>query len=388
MHFGFTQQEETFRKEVSAFFKKEATPELLAETVECGGGIGPVFGRKFMQKMGTKGWLCPTWPKEYGGLGSSQTILFIIRDEMAYWQMPSLLVAPTIVGPCVLRVGNDDIKKEFLPRIARGEIEFALGYTEPQAGSDLASLEMRVEDGGDHFLLNGQKMFSTLANHAQYHWLAARTDTSVPKHKGISLMIVDLKSPGITIRSLVTIAGWKTNEVFYDNVKVPKSNLIGQLNRGFYYMLAALDFERMLPNGMIRRLFDELLSYCMETKQDGKTLSKDPIIRQKLAEMAIELEAADMLYYQLAYMLDNKVTPSYQSSMQKLFSSELVYRLGDIASEIIGPRGQLQHGSKYTPISGDSELFYREGILGTIVGGTSEIQRNIIALRGLGLPLF
>ena len=182
------------------------------------------------------------------------------------------------------------------------------------------------------------------------------------------------------------MAGFKTNEVFYDNVKVPKENLIGEQNRGFYYIMTALDFERMFPPGIFRRLFDKLAEYTKETKRDSKLLSKDPVIRQKLAEMAIELEAANLLYYQLAYILDKHEVPNYQSSMQKMFATETAFRLADTATEVIGPRGQLQDGSKWAPFDGLAELLYRWEIIETIYGGTSEIQRNIIALRGLGLP--
>jgi hypothetical protein len=404
MDFGFTPEEEKLRQEVHDFLRKEVTPELIAEVVEYSGGAGPVHGRRIIQKMGARGWLCPTWPKEYGGINSSEMVGFIIRDEMTYAGAPVSLVGATMAGPTILRLGSDELKKEYLPRIARGEIEMALGYTEPQAGSDLAALELRAEDmteaqatakgeveaedKGDYFLLNGQKMFNTHAHFADYHWLGARTDTTTPKrHRGISLMVVDLKSPGITIRNMTTIAGWKTNEVFYDNVKVPKKNLVGEKNKGFYYIMTALDFERMFPVGSFRRIFDELIEYTKETKRDGKLLSQDPVIRQKLAEMAIELELSSLLYYQLAYILDKGEVPNYQSSMQKMFATETAHRLADIATQIIGPLGQLQSGSKWAPLHGEAELHYRWGFIETVYAGTSEIMRNIIALRGLGLPL-
>lgn len=397
MDFGFTPEEEKLRREVRDFLQKEVTPEVIAEVAEYCGGAGPVFGRKFIQKMGARSWLCPTWPKEYGGLDSTEMVGFMMRDEMTYAGAPVSLIGASMAGPTILRCGSDEIKKEFLPRIAKGEIEMALGYTEPQAGSDLAALEIRAEDKseveaddkGDYFLLNGQKMFNTHAHFADYHWLGARTETdpAVRRHRGISLMVVDLKSPGITIRNMLTIAGWKTNEVFYDNVKVPKKNLVGEINRGFYYIMTALDFERMFPIGGFQRLFDELVKYTKETKRDGKPLSQDPVIRQKLAQTAIELEAASLLYYQLAYILDKGEVPNYQSSMQKVFATETAHRLADVAMQIMGPRGQLQTGSKWAPLNGEAELHYRWGFIETVYAGTSEIMRNIIALRGLGLPL-
>ena len=404
MDFGFTPEEEKLRQEVRDLLKKEVTTELIAEVAEYSGGAGPAFGRKLLRKLGERGWLCPTWPKEYGGINSSEMVGFIIRDEMTYAGAPVSLVGATMAGPTILRFGSDELKREYLPRLARGEIDMALGYTEPQAGSDLAALELRADDKseaaimergevnaeekGDYFLLNGQKMFNTHAHFVEYHWLGARTDPSNPKrHRGISLMVVDLQSPGITIRNMTTIAGWKTNEVFYDNVKVPKKNLVGEKNRGFYYIMTALDFERMFPVGGFQRILDELVEYAKKTKCDGKLLSDDPIIHQKLAEMAIELEAARLLYYQLAYILDKGEVPNYQSSMQKMFATETAHRLADVATQIMGPLGQLQRGSKWVPLNGEAELHYRWGFIETVYAGTSEIMRNIIALRGLGLPL-
>ena len=387
MNFGFSLEEESFRHKVREFFAEEITNELIAETVEYCSGIGPKYGRQLIKKIGANGWLCPTWPKEYGGIHSSEMVSFIIRYELAYAGGPVSMVGATWAGPSILKFGSDYLKRQYLSRLAKGEIDMALGYTEPQAGSDVAALEIRAEDRGDHFLINGQKMFNTHAHFTEYHWLGARTDISVPKHKGISLMVVDLQSPGITIRPMTTIAGWQTNEVFYDNVKVPKKNLVGDINKGFYYIMTALDFERMFPVGGFRRLFEELIKYVHQTKRDGKFLVKDLVIRQKLSQMAIELELSDLLYYQLACILDKGQVPNYQSSMQKMFATEMVHRLAAIATQIVGPRGQLQEGSKWAPINGDAELHYRWSFIETIYGGTSEIQRNIIALRGLGLPV-
>jgi len=391
MDFGFTQEEERIRQEVRDFLKKEVMPEITAETIKYCHGVGPVGspGRKFIQEVGARGWLCPTWPEEYGGLNSSEVLRFIIHDELSYAGAPQHgLIGALMAGPAILRDGSDEMKKEFLPRIARGEIEFALGYTEPEAGSDLAGIEIRAEDKGDYFLLNGQKMFNTHAHFADYHWLGARTgtDPSAPRHRGISLMIVDLKSPGITVRPMTTIAGDITNEVFYDNVEVPKKNLVGEINRGFYYIMTALDFERIYFMGMFRRLFDELVRYTKEAKRDGKYLSEEPVIRQKLAELAIELEAVYLLYYYLAYLLDRGEVPNYQSSIQKTLASETVHRLADVATQIVGPRGQLKQGSKWAPMGGEAVFEYLYSFIETIYMGTNEIQRNIIATRGLGLP--
>jgi len=247
-------------------------------------------------------------------------------------------------------------------------------------------LTLRAEDKGDYYLLNGQKTFNTHAHVADYHWLAVRTDPSVAKHKGISMMIVDLKSPGITIRPMITMAGYRTNEVYYDEVKVPKKNLVGEANKGFYYLMAALDFERMFAPSAYRKLFEDVVEYAKATIVDGKPLSKDPLVRQKLAQMAIELEAARLLYYQLPHMLDKGKIPNYQSSMEKAFATEVAQRITKTCMEVLGLHGLLKQDSKWAPLAGRVEHYHRWSVVETIYGGTSEIQRNIIALRGLNLP--
>jgi len=233
-----------------------------------------------------------------------------------------IFVAAHMAGPTIMHFGSEEMKKEWLLPIARGEVEFCLGYTEPQAGSDLSALSIRAVDDGDFFTVNGQKTFNTHAHVADYHWLATLTDPEAGRYQGMSMMIVDLKSPGITIRPLITMAGWQTNEVYYDEVKVPKKNLVGDLNAGFYYLMHALDFERMFPLAVYGRLFDEIVEYARETEVDGEPLSKKPLIRQKLAQVQIELEVNKHLYYRLAHMLDSGQAPNYQASMQKLFATE------------------------------------------------------------------
>ena len=387
MEFGFAPEEEKLLAENNDFLKKEVTPELEAEFYRLGAIYGGPEGRKVGKKMGAKGWICPTWPKKYGGFETSEMVRFRIINDMLYNGLPSIFVGANMAGPTILRFGSDEMKDQFLPAIARGDVEYALGYTETEAGSDLASLEICAEDKGDHFLLNGQKMFNTHCHVADYHWLAARTDRNVPKHRGISLMVVDLKSPGITIRPLISIAGWQTNQVFYDNVKVPKSNLVGEMNKGIYYIMAALDFERMFPMGSYQRLFDDLVEYTKQTSVNGKPLSKNPLVRQKLAELAIEMEAVSLLYYQLAYMLDKEIVPNYQASAEKLFATEVAQHLTNFGMQIMGLYGQLKKDSKWAPINGRMELHYRWSIIETVYAGSSEVQRNIIALRGLGLPV-
>ncbi len=386
MDFQFSPEEQKLLEEVRAFLKTEPTPELLEETQGLGFIYGGEEGRRFIEKFAARGWLTPNWPKEYGGLDSSQVLSFAIREEMAYANVPMIFVAAHMAGPTIMHFGNDEMKKEWLLPIARGEVEFCLGYTEPQAGSDLSSLSIRAADNGDHFIINGQKTFNTHAHVADYHWLAAITDPEAKRYQNMSMMIVDLKSPGITIRPLITMAGWQTNEVFYDDVVVPKKNLVGEKNMGFYYLMHALDFERMFPLAAYRVIFDKVVAYVKDAVIDGQPLSRNPLIRQKLAQLEIELEANRLLYYRLAHMLDKGQVPNYQSSMQKMFATEVAQHIAKGGMEVLGLFSQLEKGSKWAVIEGQMERFYRNSVVETIYAGTSEIQRNIIALRGLELP--
>lgn len=386
MDFSFSDEEEKVIKKVRGLIKNEVTQELVEESLDLGLVYGGREGRKFIQKIAAKGWLTPNWPREYGGLGSSEMLTYMIRDELAYTMVPMIFVGAHMAGPAIIRVGSEEMKREYLPRIALGEIEFALGYTEPDAGSDLAALSLRAEDKGDYFLMNGEKTFNTHCHVADYHWLAARTDFDTPKHKGISLFVLDLKTPGITIVPMITMAGWRTNAVYYDDVRVPKENLVGQKNQGFYYIMTALDFERMVPPGAYRKLFEEVLEYAKETMVGGVLLSKNPLVRQKLAEMAIQLEACKLLYYRLPFMLDKGLVPNYESSMEKLFVTEVMQHIARTGMEVLGVYGQLDRKCKRAPLAGKVGLFYRWSVVETIYGGTSEIQRNIMAMRGLGLP--
>ncbi|MDY6845324.1 MAG: acyl-CoA dehydrogenase family protein [Thermodesulfobacteriota bacterium] len=386
MNFAFSKEVLVIQEEVRDFIKKESTPEMLKETEENGDIYGGPEGRKIVQKMAAKGWLAPTLPKEYGGLDASETINYMIREEIGYNGLPFGFVGAGMAGPTILRFGSDEMKKKWLPQIASGEIEMALGYTEPQAGSDLSALNMRAEDKGDHFLVNGTKIFNTSCHLADYHWLAVRTDPNVKRHKGVSMMIVDLKSPGITINPMITMADYRTNEVAYEDVSVPKENLVGEANKGFYYLMVALDFERMFPLGRYRRLFDQLVQYTKETYRNGKPMSKDPIIRQKLTKLAGEVEAAKLLYYLCAHILDKGGVPNYQASMDKIYATEAAQKITRTGMEIMGLYSQLKQDSKHAKMRGKMEKYFRCSVVETIYGGTSEIQRNIIATRGLGLP--
>ncbi|TET17187.1 MAG: acyl-CoA dehydrogenase, partial [Dehalococcoidia bacterium] len=293
-----------------------------------------------------------------------------------------------ISGPTIMRFGSDEMKKEWLPRMAKGEIRFWLAYSEPNAGSDLASIETSAVEDGDDLVINGQKTWSSGAHISDYAWMSVRTDPAATPHKGISLAIVDNRSKGVTIRPLINICGFHSfNEVFFDDVRIPKKNVVGEMNRGWYYLMAALDFERLaVAIGSFRRTFEELLRYCKETRHNGQTVSSDPLIQDKLAELAIEIEVAYMFFWQTAWMLERGLLPDTEASVLKLFTTELSQRLASIGATVIGPYAELERGSKLAPLGGRVCTGYLDCISALVGAGTSEIQRNIIAMRGLGLP--
>jgi alkylation response protein AidB-like acyl-CoA dehydrogenase len=344
-----------------------------------------------MRKLGDRKWLAPNYPLEYGGLGLSRIYRYIVQEELDYRNALVIirglgLVGVDMAGPLILRYGSEEIKREFLPRITSGEIEFALGYTEPNAGSDLSRISMcAVEDGND-FIINGQKTFNTGCHYAQYHWLAARTDPYGIPYKGISMFIVDLKTPGITINPLWEMADTRTNEVFYDEVRISNRYLVGEKNMGWYYMAEALDLERMIAIGGVEQTFRELLSYIKSTKKNGIPLSKDTLVRQKMADLAIKINIARNFIRQVVWLQDKEIVPNYESAILKLYVSELYQEVAQVGLEILGLYGQLRKGSKYSVLEGIMERFFRASFVITIGGGSSEIMRNIIALRGLGLP--
>ena len=390
MDFGYTQEEEKFRERLCQFLDKELTEDIARQNWEDK-GVGPE-AREFSRKLAAKGFLGLSWPEEYGGQGLAPTYDFILLDELGkrWGAHVPLDVGYTMVGPTILRRGSEELKKEFLPKIIGGEIEFCLGYTEPNAGSDLASMQMKAVDEENFFIINGQKTFNTECHYSEYHWLAARTDFSqdIPKHKGISLFIVDMDSPGITVRPLMTMSGERTNEVYYDDVRVPRERMIGEKNKGFYYMMEALGSERnqvFIPGRLIPVL-NELIQYAKETDYNGRPLSEDPVIRDKLAQAAIELEVAGVLADHSRWLESNELPMTYEPEITKVFTSELEQRLVDIGLQLLGPYCPLTENSKWVPLRGRISWYYLHSFMTTIGAGTSEVGRNVIAQRGLGLP--
>jgi len=388
-----TEEQKKFRQEVREWINKNMDPRLSTTAEERGlppdtdGDITREFGRK----LAARGWLTPEWPKEYGGAGVTADRRYIINQEVAarnielpgHWGN----FQGGVPGPTLMRFGTEEQKKEWLPKIAAGAL-FALGYTEPNAGTDLASLQMRAISDGDDYIVNGQKMFSSGVHTADYHWLLVRTNVNVPKHRGISLLIADLKSPGITIKEMHTISGMKTHEIFYDNVRIPKKNRIGAEDGGWGITREALSLERASVGSSpwAPKIVDELIKYAKETERDGKKLYDDPLVQQSLAQLAIEVNILRLFTHRINWMVDSGMNPAWTGAESKIWEAETSQRVANKGMEILGLSCQLEPGSKWAPIKGRVELGYRETVVRTFGGGSDEMMRSVIATVAMGLP--
>lgn len=388
MRYAFTESQLAWREEVRAFIRENMTPELREEMRRISNeDVGPA-ARKFQENLREKGWWGLTWPKEFGGLEKSAVELFLFIEEMTLAGCPYMSLTYTSVGPTILRIGTEEQKREWLSRITRGELDFALGYSEPEAGTDLASLKTRAEADGDDLVINGQKMWNTGAHTATHEWMAVRTDPEAKKHRGISIVIVPMDAPGITVQPIYVWPGLRTNAVFFDNVRIPKKNLIGEPGMGFYYAAMALNFERINLGspGMVMRFFRQLVELVKTQRRGGRLLAENPLVRRKLARLATEIEVGRMLAIQNAWAIDQGGVPIVEASMAKIFVSELTARFADIGLEILGPAGQLGPDEDAAPLQGRLQWLYRLAPLLRFGGGTNEVQRIIIALQGLGFP--
>jgi alkylation response protein AidB-like acyl-CoA dehydrogenase len=309
----------------------------------------------------------------------------IFNEEMAYRGVPSRNnMGVHIVGPSIMLYGTEDQKRKFLSAIAHAEHEWCQGFSEPNSGSDLASLQTTAREDGDGFIVNGQKIWSSRAHHAQFCWLLARTDPQAPKHKGLSTFAVDMKTPGITVRPIATILGSSHFcEVFFDDVRLPKEALVGEKNRGWYQAMGTLSFERSGIGRVasVRRALHDLVAYV---KKD-MGLTNDPIVRYQLAELEAEVDIARLLCYRVAWLQSKNQVPSYEASAARVVGHELSQKVARVGMKILGLRGQLVPGAPGAPLNGAMERYYLSSIANTIRAGTSEIQRNIIAQRGLGM---
>src|SRR3954470_18696912 len=379
MDFALDEHHQAWVKEVREFLRAEFDAEAEEEARRRGGeSSGPVL-RKFRAKMAQRGWLALTWPIGYGGSGRSTFEQFLLMDEFAYWNAPAIDLTASAVAPTIMRFGTDAQKDRWLPAILKGEVECAIGYSEPDAGSDLASLRTTARRDGESWVVSGQKLWNTGAEFATHEWLVCRTDPDAPKHKGLSVLMVPIDSPGVTVQPILTWGGIRTNAVFFDDVRVDGDHLIGEVNDGWRYVTTALDFERVSigVTGGLRRLYDETLRYVAQRTEDGRPLTARVDVRHQLAEFAARIELARLLNYRAAWMVDQGLMPNAEASMTKVVTTELQASLAAAVLEIVDPDTFAAELARH---------MYRQAPYLRFGGGTNEIQRDIIAQRGLSLP--
>ncbi len=388
MDFRFSAEQEAFRSGVRGFLEDEIARGAFKPMCDAWiQGFSPEFTRKVAQKR----WIGLSWPKEHGGQGRSNVDRFILTEEMLRYGAPTALhwFADRQIGRAVMHFGNEEQKREYLPRILRGEAYVGLGLSEPQAGSDLASVQLRATEDGDSYIFNGQKMWTSCARYMNYIYLVARTDPTAPKHRGISEFILPVNVPGITITPTIDITGAEAwGEVFFDNVKVPKTALIGEKNRGFYQVVNQLDYERSGLERLMGNypLFDAIVKFVKETKRGIVPLSQDRLIRDRLARLQVEFEVGRLLTYRVALVIDAGKTPTTEAAMAKIYCTAFEQHLADVSTRILGLYGQLMGESKYAPISGMAPHSFLGSMGYSLQAGTSEILKNVVASRGLGLP--
>ena len=389
MDLQLTEDQIAFRQEVSDFLDKELPSDWIGGPISFA-HVDKDTELKWRKMLADKGWNTMGWPKEYGGQGASPIMQLIFQEEWEYRGAPGLdTFGLNLLGPTLMHHGTEEQKRAYLGAIARGEAVWCQGFSEPESGSDLASLQTRAVLDGDDYVINGQKIWSSYAQFADHMFLLARTDTEAVKHRGITFFLLDMDTPGITVRPIQEMSGESSfNEEFFDNVRVPKNNVLGEVNRGWYVAMTLLDFERTGINHPAggKRILDLLIAYANETSVNGKTLAQNPRIRHKLADVAVDLETSRMMAYRIAWMQAEGIVPNMEASLLRLLSTQTSQKLARVGMEVMGLKGQLEAGSKYAEIQGFISNQYLFAVPYTIESGSQEIQRNVVATRGLGLP--
>jgi len=394
MDLSFSKEDEAYRREVRAWLRKN----LPKQQVDSEGGEltrdDPrriAAAKAWQRKLFEGGYVATGWPKEYGGQGASIVRQSILNEELVLAKAPTLIgmMGIQMLGPTLIRMGTDEQRRRFLPKILVAEELWCQGYSEPGSGSDLASLKTRAELDGDFFVVNGQKVWTSTAQFADWMFCLVRTDPSAPKHKGISYVLIDMKSPGITVRPLVQMTGQAGfNEVFFDNVRVPRQNLVGKLNEGWLVANSTLSFERNMLASTTRtqQLMADLLRVAGRRTRGGQKVTRDPVLRQRLAELQIQVEA--MRLHSLRQLSDeiHGRSPGIGASINKLVTTELNHEICATALDVLGAYGGLAKGSAHVEDRGVWPIDFMFTLGMIIGGGTSQIQKNIIAERGLGMP--
>ena len=390
MDFDFSPDQVAFRDQVEAFLDANDDPIVFDVTRENMAQVADIPERRaLMGKVAEQGWLGITWPKEWGGQEGDGVYEYLLNEALARRGGPQIGKGIGIIGKTILRHGSEKMQKEFLPKILRNEIDFAVGYSEPDAGSDAASMKLKATRDGDGWRLNGQKTWTTSAHFAEWYWVGARTDPEVAKHFGITLFLVPLDDPGITVNGIWTMGDERTNDVFLDNVFVHDDYVVGEVNKGFQYISEALDLERftMFTYSPIKQRLDLLCDYVATEEIDGEPMRDDPVVRKQIARLATDAEVARVLGLRfVAKSMKGGAAPTSEASEYKLFATELSKRLANASMDLGGPGSQLRVKTEEAPMKGRAESTYRYTVIDTVGGGGSEIQKNIISRRKLGLP--
>jgi alkylation response protein AidB-like acyl-CoA dehydrogenase len=396
MYIGYDEDQEALRAELRAYYTDLLTPEVRAALSEEE-GCGPVH-REIVGRMGSDGWLTVGWPEEYGGRGYSAVEQFIMFDESVAIGAPIPMLTINTVGPTIMQYGTDEQKDFFLPKISRGEITFCIGYSEPDAGTDLAALMCRAEKDGDEYVINGQKTWTSLAGDADYIWLAARTNTEVRKHKGISLFCIPMDTPGISIEPLHLLSSHNINHTFFDDCRIPASCLVGEENGGWGLITSQLNRERVTicSSGMASKALEETIEWARTTKRaDGSRVIDEPWVQRNLAEVTAGLEYLRLANWKVAWTVATKIDgkePDFDtvkgfiadSSGVKVYGTEFFTRAFRKLMEVYGPQAAIASGSigHLTRL----EMQYRSTVILTFGGGTNEMQRDLVSQFGLGYP--
>ncbi len=388
MYVGYDEEQQALRQQLRDYYTHLLTPEVQ-ESLVGSMGVGPAM-RKVVKQMGTDGWLGIGWPEEYGGKGKTQLEQFIFFDESMRAGAPVPMLTINTVGPTIFRYGTDEQKERFLPPILKGEIHFCVGYTEPGAGTDLAALKTRAVLDGDEYVINGQKIFTSLASDADYCWLAVRTNPDVSKHKGISMIIVPMDTPGITVQPMDLMSEHDINQVFYEDVRVPAANLVGGENNGWSLITNQLNHERvtLCSSGMLEQTYEETLRFAQDTKlADGRRVIDQEWAQLNLARVRAGLEFLRLVNWKVAWgATEGHPLDIGAASTIKVFGTEFYLEAFRLLMEVIGPASYLRTGSPEALLHSRLERNYRSLIILTFGGGVNEVQRDLIAMFALGLP--
>jgi alkylation response protein AidB-like acyl-CoA dehydrogenase len=389
MYLAETPEQQALRKELREYFAAMLTPEVRAELGESGEGR-PLF-RELVRKLGADGWLGLGWPKEFGGQGRPATDQFIMFDEIQRAHAPFPFVTVNTVGPAIMAHGTQAQKDQYLTGILKGEINFAIGYTEPEAGTDLAALRCSAVLDGDEWVINGNKVYTSGANQSDYVWLACRTDTEAPKHQGITLIIVPTNTPGFEWTPIVTVGGVMTTATYYTDVRVPKENVIGEINGGWKLITMQLNHERVglaALSGLTERLLDDVTTWCRVTPSgagNDQKMIDVPWVQSDLAKSHALLDAIRLMTWKLAKAVSDNTLGPAEASGVKVFGTEKAVEVYRILQGILGPVSHLREGSEGAVIHGEVERAARAAQINTFGGGVNEIQRELVATAGLGL---